>query len=145
MADQLEALAKKLIEAIRPEIERAHQSALTEIDSLKVERDYFSTELQALRRTESSSLTALQWLHEHFVTLEEKWRALGSSTDRLDTLQFAAGHIKDAIDLVKRGAEAGVSFYGSQCRSYPNCRGGCGLGCTKAHEPEPRTAAGSLD
>jgi hypothetical protein len=25
-------------------------------------------------------------------------------------------------------------FYGAQCRSYPNCTGGCGLGCT--HEIE---------
>jgi hypothetical protein len=36
-------------------------------------------------------------------------------------------------------------FYGAQCGTYPNCRGGCGLGCTKEHEPEPRTGAGSLD
>jgi hypothetical protein len=26
-------------------------------------------------------------------------------------------------------------FYGAQCPSYPNCKGGCGLGCTKEHIP----------
>lgn len=25
-------------------------------------------------------------------------------------------------------------FYGAECRSYPNCNGGCGLGCTKEIE-----------
>ncbi|MDI3563523.1 hypothetical protein [Bradyrhizobium sp. Arg816] len=24
-------------------------------------------------------------------------------------------------------------FYGAQCQTYPNCSGGCGLGCTKEH------------
>jgi len=37
------------------------------------------------------------------------------------------------------------AFHGAECPDYPNCRGGCGLGCTKEHEPEPRTGAGSLD
>jgi hypothetical protein len=26
-------------------------------------------------------------------------------------------------------------FYGAECLSYPNCSGGCGLGCTKEHDP----------
>ncbi len=26
-------------------------------------------------------------------------------------------------------------FYGAECPSYPNCAGGCGLGCTKEHAP----------
>lgn len=57
------------------------------------------------RRLENGSFAALQWLHEHFATMEEKWRALGSSAESLDTLQWANGHIKDAIHLVKQQRE----------------------------------------
>jgi hypothetical protein len=58
----------------------------------------------------------------------------------------------------------GAPFYGAECPSYPNCEGGCDLGCIKKIErrraiqyhygspdryvsgtDEPRTAAGSLD
>src|SRR5688572_22715454 len=29
-------------------------------------------------------------------------------------------------------------FYGAECPSYPNCSGGCGLGCTKEHASSVR-------
>lgn len=33
-----------------------------------------------------------------------------------------------------------TNFFGAQCSSYPDCTGGCGLGCTHDHEP-PRKKA----
>jgi hypothetical protein len=31
-------------------------------------------------------------------------------------------------------------FYGAECSFYPNCSGGCGLGCTKEHAPAAAAA-----
>ncbi|WP_439368501.1 hypothetical protein [Bradyrhizobium sp. DASA03120] len=39
--------------------------------------------------------------------------------------------------LIEETQEPGAApaFYGARCPTYPNCTGGCGLGCT--HEVEP--------
>jgi hypothetical protein len=36
------------------------------------------------------------------------------------------------------------AFYGAECRSYPNCSGGCGLGCTQQHATTNTTRRGFL-
>ena len=65
--------------------------------------------------------------------------------DGMDPRTFSLAELHGAIAGAEWPATSKTLFYGAQCPSYPNCRGGCGLGCTKEHEPEPRTAAGSLD
>lgn len=54
------------------------------------------------RRLENRSHAALKWLWERSVTLEEEWRKAGASTDRIDTIQFISGMIKDAIHQTSR-------------------------------------------
>jgi len=42
---------------------------------------------------------------------------------------------EDWLEAVVNAAIAAHSpFYGAQCPSYPNCTGGCGLGCTREIE-----------
>lgn len=39
----------------------------------------------------------------------------------------------------------GRTFYGAECPSYPDCTGGCGLGCTHEIEEEKRRSSATED
>jgi hypothetical protein len=45
----------------------------------------------------------------------------------------------DALNVALTKPSQPKPFYGAQCPSYPNCTGGCGLGCT--HEIEAAALA----
>jgi len=47
----------------------------------------------------------------------------------------------DEIERLRGLSQEPATFYGAQCPTYPNCSGGCGLGCT--HEIEQARAARS--
>jgi hypothetical protein len=46
-------------------------------------------------------------------------------------------------DLAKRAVAQAAPFYGATCPTYPNCQGGCGLGCR--HEAEQARAPRRAD
>jgi len=61
-----------------------------------------------------------------------EWRGFLSKAEAFVTFPF------DSVAGTSTGRPA---FYGAQCPSYPNCTGGCGLGCT--HEIEQAAARGN--
>ena len=65
--------------------------------------------------------------------LNEEW--LNQSRRSFDTVDggIAANLLQDAITEIEN-LRSRRPFYGAECPSYPDCNGGCGLGCT--HEIE---------
>lgn len=65
----------------------------------------------------------------------------GNMTATFEELQDAVNGGYDTLTRTKPSYEitAGGPFYGAECPDYPNCSGGCGLGCT--HEVEGSRAS----
>lgn len=61
----------------------------------------------------------------------EKWQSPAESVVR-EAVEIYGSCERVKTSLLSQPAKA--TFYGAQCPSYPNCKGGCGLGCT--HEME---------
>lgn len=66
------------------------------------------------------------------VLLEQAIRDSIESLERNSTSAPVVECLKAALDAQSESAE--VRFHGAECPSYPDCTGGCGLGCT--HEIE---------
>lgn len=51
------------------------------------------------------------------------------------------------LSALPRAVEGGASrpFYGAECPSYPDCNGGCGLGCTKEIEQTRAVEGGVVE
>jgi len=72
-------------------------------------------------------------------------------------VDYEAGRIgRPALSAARAAVEAAIAqppaapvetkpFYGAECPSYPNCNGGCGLGCTHEVERHRRSSAGTGD
>jgi len=44
--------------------------------------------------------------------------------------------LREAATAIRTlASQSPAQFHGAQCPTYPNCTGGCGLGCTKEHAP----------
>jgi len=68
-------------------------------------------------------------------------------------VDYEAGRIgRPALSAARAAVEAAIAqppaapvetkpFYGAECPSYPNCNGGCGLGCTHEVERHRRSSA----
>lgn len=64
----------------------------------------------------------------------ERMASTGTTGSLADWHQFL-----DALNAALAKTGSIRPFYGAQCPSYPNCSGGCGLGCT--HEIESAAVA----
>lgn len=94
---------------------------------------------------EREALEKLPSTQEYFLRAMATNYSKGHCWDGLDaqTCVEAADEIKAlrAALSAEGRSRAGQPFYGAQCPSYPNCSGGCGLGCT--HEIEAARTARS--
>ncbi len=81
----------------------------------------------------------------HYVANEfEKYPALAREIERMASLGTTGSlmdwqRFTDALNAALTKADKTRRFYGAECASYPNCKGGCGLGCT--HEIEAAALA----
>jgi hypothetical protein len=57
---------------------------------------------------------------------------------KVESLIEIAARLEKIADAPAQGA-----FYGAECPSYPDCAGGCGLGCTK--EVDRRRAESKIE
>lgn len=84
---------------------------------------------------------------DHFFRLYEEARDGKISAEEIaETIDYDYRNDNDgkaaAIQIITAllaDVAAARPFYGAECPSYPNCTGGCGLGCT--HEIESSRAA----
>jgi hypothetical protein len=90
--------------------------------------------------TRSTKAVTAQFAGNEF----EKYPALAREIERMASTGITGSLIEwqrflDALNVALTKADKAKPFYGAQCRLYPNCTGGCGLGCT--HEIETAALA----
>jgi len=81
------------------------------------------------------------------VRLASEWKHVYFGAAYATRIRSAIAELKSAIAEAEAHPEIGAvavtspdrPFHGAQCPSYPNCSGGCGLGCT--HEIEAARAS----
>jgi hypothetical protein len=58
----------------------------------------------------------------------------GTEYKALTSSYSVAQSLAEIIEQLCSDAQCARKFYGAECPSYPECNGGCGLGCTKEVE-----------
>jgi hypothetical protein len=92
--------------------------------------------------TASRTSAEIELLREALEPFAEIAKEFSDSLDDEDknTMRWAVPTVGDIRRLARIYAALASQpeqrpFLGAECPEYPNCTGGCGLGCTKEHEP----------
>ncbi|HMF76438.1 MAG TPA: hypothetical protein VK604_12310, partial [Bryobacteraceae bacterium] len=132
---ELEAREWRVAQGVQEQLAEAGKAAISirnELDRTRAERDSWETQFH------SAAAAASEY--------SEFWEKHQRNFD-----QFGNYIPHSQIDGDLRAAKAEIErlravaperpFYGAECGSYPNCEGGCGLGCTKEIESAKATSS----